>query len=237
MTHAVNPNSAVPLYKQISNIIAQDIREGKYSAGDRLPSELTLKDSFGVSRITIRAAIAELIDEGLLVRSQGKGTFIAQQKSMMPASDHPGFTEACRLAGRTASTKLLSIDYTYPSPAECSFLKLKETDKIIMTKRLRFIENYPTVIETNHYIPDFDFLFNEDLNGSLFKILAAHGIYIKESTRTLEICTAAKAEADMLEIKNNTPLLLFKDKQYDQNGRPVFISKQLYTTERMAFYL
>ncbi len=237
MINTINPKSVVPLYKQIANLLAQDIKDGKYTAGDKLPSELMLKDLFGVSRITIRAAIAELIDEGLLVRSQGKGTFIAQQKSMLSANDHPGFTESCRLAGRSASTQLLSIDYTYPSPGECQFLQLKETEKIIMTKRLRFIENYPTVIETNHYIPDFSFLFNEDLNGSLFAILAKYDIYVKDSIRTLEICSATRAEADMLEIKNNTPLLLFKDKQSDQNGRPIFISKQLYTTERMAFYL
>ena len=62
MASVINPNSAVPLYKQIANIIAQDIKNGKYSYGDRLPSELTLKDVFGVSRITVRAAIAELID-------------------------------------------------------------------------------------------------------------------------------------------------------------------------------
>lgn len=237
MASVINPNSAVPLYKQIANIIAQDIKNGKYSYGDRLPSELTLKDVFGVSRITVRAAIAELIDEGLLVRSQGKGTFIAQPKAVMPATDHPGFTQSCLLAGRTPSTKLLTIDYTYPSPTECQFLNLSENDKIIVSKRLRFIESYPTVIETNHYITDSNFLFNEDLNGSLFKILAKHNIYVTQSHRTLEICTATRAEADMLEIKTNTPLLLFKDKQLDQNGRPIFISKQLYTTERMAFYL
>lgn len=237
MGSTVNPNSAIPLYKQIANIIAQDIKDEKYKDGDRLPSELTLKDVFGVSRITIRAAIAELIDEGLIVRSQGKGTFIAPQKSIMPATDHPGFTQACLLAGRTPTTKLLSIDYTYPSPAECQFLKLKETDMVIVSKRLRFIEKYPTVIETNHYITDLNFLFDEDLNDSLFKVLANHNIYVGESQRTLEICTATRAEADMLEIRQNTPLLLFKDKQIDQNGRPIFISKQLYTTERMAFYL
>lgn len=237
MSSAINPNSAVPLYKQIANVIAQDIKEGKYNYGDRLPSELTLKDTFGVSRITIRAAISELIEEGLLVRSQGKGTFIARPKAIMPASDHPGFTQSCLLAGRTPSTKLLSIDYTYPSPAECLFLNLKETDRVIVSKRLRFIENYPTVIETNHYITDLDFLFNENLNGSLFEVLSNHDIYVAESHRTLEICTATRAEADMLEIKLNTPLLLFKDMQIDQNGRPIYISKQLYTTERMAFYL
>lgn len=173
MSSAINPNSAVPLYKQIANVIAQDIKDGKYNYGDRLPSELTLKDTFGVSRITIRAAISELMEEGLLVRSQGKGTFIAQPKAIMPASDHPGFTQSCLLAGRTPSTKLLSIDYTYPSPAECLFLNLNETDKVIVSKRLRFIENYPTVIETNHYITDFDFLFNEDLNGSLSRFSQA----------------------------------------------------------------
>ena len=84
MSSAINPNSAVPLYKQIANVIAQDIKDGKYNYGDRLPSELTLKDTFGVSRITIRAAISELMEEGLLVRSQGKGTFIAQPKPLCP---------------------------------------------------------------------------------------------------------------------------------------------------------
>ena len=160
MINTINPKSVVPLYKQIANLLAQDIKDGKYTAGDKLPSELMLKDLFGVSRITIRAAIAELIDEGLLVRSQGKGTFIAQQKSMLSANDHPGLPSLPSRREKRVNTAAFHRLY-YPSPGECQFLQLKETEKIIMTKRLRFIENYPTVIETNHYIPDFSFLFNE----------------------------------------------------------------------------
>lgn len=237
MENTINPSGSTPLYKQVEKILYNDIRSGKLKVGEKLPSELSLMETFNVSRITIRAAVSELVEDGFLVRAQGKGTFVAAPKTSYTANDLPGFTKSCRMAGKIARTRLLKIEYAYPSKSESEFLGIHETDQIISTKRLRYVDNYPTVVETNHYLMDFNFLWKEDLEGSLFEILAAHGIHVTNSTRTLEICLAKEDETELLGVPLETPLLLFKDKQTDANGRPIFVSRQVYNTENMTFYL
>ncbi len=238
MSTKVNPNSIVPMYKQVLNILTEQIKKGQLKPGDKLPSEAALMNQYEVSRITIRGAITELVEEGILERSQGKGTFVATPKSLYTAKDDFGFTRSCILAGKKPTTKLLSSEMIYPSQNYIDYFGIKETQKILCTKRLRFVDEEPTMIETNHYAPTLEFLLNESLEGSLFELLGTkYNIYVDESVRTVEVYIATKEDAALLKVKNNTPLLLFKDRQKDSEGKPLFISRQVYCTERLKFYL
>lgn len=238
MNETINPNSIVPMYKQVLKIISNQIKNGELKPEDKLPSEASLMKRFGVSRVTIRAAISELVEDGILVRSQGKGTFVATPKSLYKADDRHGFTRSCLLAGKTPSTKVLSVEMIHPTSQDIEFLNIKETDMIVCSKRLRLVDNEPTIIETNHYPASFSFLLNENLEGSLFELLSSkYNILVSESIRTLEVYYPNKDEASLLGVKQSTPLLLFKDKQKDANGNPLFISKQIYCTTNLKFYL
>ena len=139
MSAKVNPNSIVPMYKQVLNILTEQIKNGELKHGDKLPSEAELMKQYGVSRITIRGAIAELVEEGILERSQGKGTFVATPKELYTAKDDFGFTRSCILSGKKPSTKLLSKEMIYPSQNDMEYFQIRETDKILCTKRLRFV--------------------------------------------------------------------------------------------------
>ena len=236
MESLVNPNSVVPMYKQILKILSERIAQGVWGPGDKLPPESALMEQFGVSRITVRAAIEELTDSGVLVRSKGKGTFVASPKSTYKANDIIGFTKSCRLAGKTPTTKLIKAEWIYPTQADMEFLNIPEDRQIIYTERLRFVDNHPTLIEVNHCSPELSFLFDENLEGSLFEILEKHGISIENRHRSLEICYATKNEANLLNVEKNKPLILFRDEQFDQSGKPLYLSKQVYNTEHMKFY-
>ncbi len=236
MSAIIDPNSVTPMYKQVLKILSDRITSGQLKPGDKLPSETALMSEFGVSRITVRAAIIELAEDGILVRSQGKGTFVATPKSTYKANDTIGFSHSCRLAGKVPSSRLIYSDWIYPSQKDMDFFKIKETEKIICTKRLRYVDNIPTLIEINHYSPQLTFLFTENLEGSLFEIFGKHGITITNSMRSLEICFPTKEEIILLNLKKDTPLLLFKDVQKDAKGKPLYLSKQLYNTEHMKFY-
>lgn len=236
MATVVNPNSAVPMYKQVFTIISDWIASGELKPGDRIPSEAELIEEFGVSRITVRSAIAELVEDGVLTRSQGKGTFVAAPKSVYKANDLVGFSRSCILAGKTPSTKLISIEYVLPMAKQSEFFRIPDTENIICTKRLRSVDGVPTMFEVNYYPAKFSFLFEENLEGSLFEIFQKHNLEIVNKVRTLETCFPTKEECELLNLSKNTPLLLFKDTQADPADNPLFLSKQLYNTEYLKFY-
>jgi DNA-binding GntR family transcriptional regulator len=238
MTDLINHNSDVAMYKQLTEIIKSQIESGQLKTGEKIPSEAELIKKYNVSRITVRAAISELVEDGVLVRSQGKGTFVASPKSVYQANDHIGFTRSCILAGKTPSTKLLKAELVLPPSSIKKFLGIADDEKVIMTERLHSVDNEPISIETNHYPLSFGFLLNENLEGSLFELLEEkYKIIIAHSERTLEVCFPTAYETKLLNIKPHTPLLLFKDKQTDSENKPLFTSKQVYCTENLKFYL
>lgn len=233
----IDPTSMIPLYKQVAGIITEEINKGNIAAGEKLPSELLLMKVFNVSRVTIRGAILELVSDGLLVRSQGKGTFVAPKKKLQSANDTTGLTASCKRLGKELYSKILSTGYAYPTKTESEYLNIEETEQIIEVVRLRHIDKRPTVIETSHFLKKYDFLLRENLEGSIFECMSRHGISVHTSQRTLEICNASAYEAELLEIKRNSPLLLFRDFQSDGYNNPLFVAKQLYNTQDMVFYL
>ncbi len=236
MSEPLNPNSVIPLYKQVSRVLSDRIASGELKSGSRIPSEAELINEFGISRITVRAAIAKLVEDGMLTRSRGKGTFVSSPKSVYRANDLVGFSRSCILAGKTPSTKLLSIEYVLPTPKYMQFFQVSDTQKVICTKRLRYVDDFPTMLEINHYPAKCSFLFEEDLEGSLFGIFSSREIQIVNKIRTLETCFPTEEECALLRLSKNTPLLLFKDTQADGDGQPLFLSKQLYNTEHLKFY-
>ena len=92
---------AQPLYKQIVQAIQHSIQSGEYPEGSRLPSEQELSELFHVSRITVRTALKELADEELVIRRQGKGTYVGKKKFKRNLSLVTSFSEACRYGART----------------------------------------------------------------------------------------------------------------------------------------
>ncbi len=237
ITRKINPTSMIPMYKQIISVINEQIESGELQPGDKLPSETELMKEYKVSRITIRAAVSELEESGLVIRSRGKGTFIASKKELYSADDQIGFTHSCQQEGKCATTEVISVSWEYPTLSDVEYMKIEEDSRILITKRLRFVDGEPTMIETNHYSPQFRFLEQESLDGSLYDILQKHKIFLGKSIRTLEVVYANSQEANLLKLKKGDALLLFTDKHQDENGSPLFISKQVYCTQRLKFYL
>ena len=172
---SIDPSSITPMYKQVAGIISEGIRTGELKVGEKLPSEFELMKDFNVSRVTIRGAISELVTDGLLVRSQGKGTFVAPQKKLQSANDTTGLTDSCRQAGKVLKSQVLSVEYAYPTHADSEFLAVDESQQVIEIKRLRYIDGHPSILETLYFPRKYDFLLHENLEGSVFSILHAHG--------------------------------------------------------------
>lgn len=233
----VKAMSAVPLYKQIVNDLMEKIDGGVFKEGDKLPTETDLMEQYDVSRITVRAAIKELEDADMVERTRGKGTFVTMKRDSYAADDRESFTHSCMLSGKKPSTKVLQAGWVYPSLKDMRFLGVREDENILQTRRLRLVDGVPTVLETNSYAPSLAFLDHEDLSGSLLEVLESHGVSLGSNERTLQVCFANAYEAENLNVESGAALLLFVDKRCDSEGQPIFLSRQVYCTERLKFYL
>ena len=111
----LNQDNIVPLYEQLMNILEHDIRTGKYSPGDRIMTESELSKKYGISLITVRKAIGLLTEKGLLIKKQGKGTFVAKPKYSRNIRRLSGFTQMCEQmgvvpGGRMLDNRLIAAD-------------------------------------------------------------------------------------------------------------------------------
>ena len=105
----------VPVYIQIHNAIRADIEAGKWRVGDRIPSERDLAVTFKVSRMTLRQAIQTLVDEGILERRVGSGTYVANQKVQEKMSGVTSFTDLMQAQGKVPSSKTVSYHVAQPT--------------------------------------------------------------------------------------------------------------------------
>ena len=146
-------NSDIPLYTQLVGIIKRQISSGALAVGALLPSESELCRALDVSRNTVRQAIGELEDEGLVVRKRGKGTFVAD-----PTTNRRGvrysFTTEVSSMGKTPSSTLVDFDVIVPSAAICQKMELKEGTSVYCFTRIRNVDGQPLILETSYY-PQF----------------------------------------------------------------------------------
>lgn len=146
-------SSDIPLYTQLVGIIKRQIASGTLAVGALLPSEAELCRALDVSRSTVRQAIGELEEEGLVMRKRGKGTFVAD-----PSTNRRGvrysFTTEVSSMGKTPSSTLVDFDLITPPTDICSKMELKEGAKVYCFTRIRNVDGQPLILETSYY-PQF----------------------------------------------------------------------------------
>lgn len=143
-------DSDIPLYAQLVGIIKRNISTGTLAVGDLLPSEAELCRWMNISRNTVRQAIGELEDEGLVVRKRGRGTFVAD-----PATNRRGvrysFTTEVSSLGKVPSSTLIDFDVIVPSQAVCEKMELREGTPVYCFTRVRNVDGEPLILETSYY--------------------------------------------------------------------------------------
>lgn len=227
----LNKDSSVALYQQLVNQIKDQIQSGELKPGNRLMTELELSKEYDISRITVRKAIDILVEEDILVKKQGVGTFVAEKKLNRDMSFFMGFTRSCLLDGKVPSTRLLSAELIEATSSDIENLDLKEGDKVIRIRRLRCCDGNVVVVEENHFPQRYAFLLGEDLEGSIYEKLEKHDIYMSGGKKRISICRATQEESSLLGVSLGAPLLLTKDTCVDQEGKPVHSCKSVINPE------
>lgn len=228
----LNKESSVPLYQQLVNEIKEQIREGTLKENDRVMTELEFSKAYDISRITVRKAIEMLVEEEILIKKQGIGTFVAEKKLNRDMTTFMGFTQSCEIEGRKASSKLVTADLVEASPGDIRNLELGEGERVIRIIRIRYCDDMPVILEENHFSQKYAYLLGCDLSGSLHQLLTENGSGPVNGKKNIGICYANEVEKEYLKVEMGEALLLSKDVGYDRDGTPVYYSKSVINPAR-----
>ncbi len=223
-----------PLYRQIKDLILQALDKGEWRPGESIPSEMELAARFSVSQGTVRKAIDEMAAENLLVRRQGKGTYVASH------SDPRAFFRFLRLAPLTGG-----IESSKSTPLECwrakagveaaRVLGLKAGDPIIIVRRLLEFSDKPVVVD-EIYLPGeiFTGLSLEVLKesqASLYSLFeGTFGVRMIRAEERLRAVAADRSSAELLRVPEGSPLLSVERVSFTYGDRPVEWRRGLYST-------
>lgn len=206
--------SSVPLYRQFETAIRERIAGEEWKEDERFPSENELCTLSGLSRMTVRGVLNDLVSEGLLYRIQGKGTFVAPRKLQMGPTAYAGIREQLERMGLPTQTRLTEFRRIKASAKVSRMLNIRTGEEVQFIERLRSIREQPVSIHRSYLPMDFvQSLEEHDLEGrQLCHILHEHyGLQPKYSSQTLESVRAKSSEAEMLAISAGDPVLLLEE--------------------------
>ncbi|MGK5071857.1 GntR family transcriptional regulator [Janthinobacterium sp. ZB1P44] len=225
-----------PLYQQIKALITQSLQSGEWKPGELIPSEVELAGRFKVSQGTVRKAIDELAAENLVMRRQGKGTFVSTHHEarahfrflrLVPDEGVPHYPES----------KFIEVKRVRAPADVARLMDLKSGDAVIFIKRVQYFDGVPTIVE-ELWLP-----------GLIFKGLTAerlveykgpmYGLFetefgtrmIRASEQIRAVCADAGA-AQLLNIDLGTPLLSSERVSFTYGDKPVELRRGLYLTSR-----
>ncbi|KRN89054.1 GntR family transcriptional regulator [Ligilactobacillus ceti] len=227
-----------PIYIQIHNQIKTWIESDKWSVGDRIPSERELASQFGVSRMTLRQAIQTLVDEGILERHVGAGTYVSRKKVQEKMSVVTSFTALTEAQGKTPSSKTISFIVTTPSLSEIEKLKLADNQRVLRMERIRYADDVPICFEVAtvpyELVKEYD---REQITQSLYRTLESQGLRIGHSQQIVSSMLASEKIADYLDLKRGDAILRLRQITLLGDGTPFEYVRTQYAGNRFEFYL
>lgn len=222
---------AAARYRGIERYLRGLVDEAK--PGDPLPSEAKLCERFSVSRMTVRQALQELTNDGLVDRRRGQGTFVAQR----PVHRRPGvflsFSEEMARRGVKATSRLLDASVTNARPAESADLSLGNAADVVRVVRVRLADGTPVALEDAALLPELATVLDEDLaSGSMHDALQRLGIVATRAVGTITARLARASETDLLDLPPQAALLVELRILFDQSGRAFERTETRYVADR-----
>jgi len=234
----LSPNQIKPLFEQLRDLVRNDIINGKYTQGEKMPSEDDLGKLYGVSRITVRRALQELCDEGMLIRRQGKGTFVLTQKHKNRMDLINGFTDYMQDHGRKIRRIILEKKHMKPSEDIADSLQINMQDSVIYVKRLMIDGDIPFMIDECWYpFNRFPHLF-EDIkeDTSTYQILSnKYNVNFAKSYKEMNACLSTEEISNDLGCAVGEPIFSIQKIVYDIADIPVQISKMAVIGSRVTY--
>lgn len=236
MPTALNRDAATPLYVQLSDLLREKIERGDWKPDQKIPSENELNQTYGISRMTARQVLARLVDEGLLFRVQGKGTFVAHRKISTRLPSYMGIREQLEQKGYATRTELLSQGLIEAEARVARELNVTEGSAVYMVKRLRLVEDSPISLHES-YVPQelAPGMIDHDLvQRQLCAVLETeYGLRMIHVHETLESTIPSRQELKALRARPNTPLLLLEQRISSESRMPFEFSRIFFRGDKV----
>lgn len=232
-------NIPIPLYYQLEDALSRRIEKGEFQPGTLIPTEEQLQQEYGVSRTTVRQAVARLVLAGKLTRIPGRGTFVTEPRYL----EKPGlrsiaedlFTQNIELAVRMVSSSV-----ERPTPKLAKLLELGEDDEVVHLVRVRYAEGEPIFL-CDSYLPHRlvpGLRDRELVDGSLYKTLeTVYGKSPVDGDEELRASLATAEEAKLLAIKPGAPVLVSRRVTYLTGGQAVEYSRLVFASGRFRYHI
>jgi DNA-binding GntR family transcriptional regulator len=228
-------NSPVPLYYQAARAIEEAIEDGRLPRGSKLNSELDLAEQLGISRPTMRAALKQLVDKGLVIRRRGIGTIVAPQP-VRRAVALTSLYDDLKAAGREPRTHVLMLEEVPCPPDVAEHLGLGPNAPVLRFERLRVASSDPIALMCNAVPVGLFEIEKEDLEQTgLYELFRESGITPHVATQRVGARKAGAREAELLEIEPGDPVLTMARIAYDPHGRPIEYGSHCYPAESYWF--
>jgi DNA-binding GntR family transcriptional regulator len=223
-----------PLYLQIKNILKDRILHGVYPIKTNIPSEPQLENEFNVSKITIRNAIKELVQEGYLEKKSGKGTKVIRNTSASKLSKGKRFTEVLVEEGHKIQRQLLQAEVVCNEEGTEPHRLFGE--HCLRVERLYHLDDVPYIHYTHYVTAQIEGTERSDLNTqSLYEVIEEQDISLEKFRDQFAVAIAPSYVEDRLHVKRKTPLLKRLRYSYDEMGNLIEYSEGYYNTEMQHY--
>jgi DNA-binding GntR family transcriptional regulator len=231
----VDRSSPIPLYFQISTRLEKAIQDSELPAGSRLENEISLGQRFGLSRPTVRRAIQELVDKGLLVRRRGVGTQVVHGQVTRNVELTSLYEDLGR-TGQKPTTSVISHEIGEADAQMAEILNVPVGDRVLHIKRLRLADGVPIAILDNTLPSDFADIRVEDLETrGLYQILRTRGVTMRVAKQQIGARSATAAESKLLQLPKGAALLTMARTAFDSSGRAVEFGRHCYSPDLYSF--
>jgi len=231
--------SKLPLHHQLYDLLRGKIRSGEWVEGQMIPTEPELINQYGVSRIVIRQVLNRLVNEGLIFRQQGRGSFVAERRLEEGLSRIISFTEDMRQRGLTPKTRILFKGLVPATKDISEHLRIQAGDELACLERLRLANDEPMSIEeaylVHHYFPG---VLNEDYAIVPLRqaLQQKYGVRIIRAHQVIRAVQATAEMARLLTTQSKSPLLLIERVSFSEQEQPVEFLRIYYRGDRYSLY-
>lgn len=234
----IDKKSPVPIYHQLEELVKNQIDSGQLQPDQAIPSEREFAEQYQISRMTVRQALTNLVNEGFLYRKKGTGTFVNKRKVEQVLQGLTSFTEDMIERGFTPSSEILSYTKVPASRSVALHLEIGQEEPVLQIERIRLADGVPMALETT-YMP-FDLakdLTKEQAEDSIYRYIEEKlSLTIDEARQELEAVVANADDAKYLHIEQGSPVLRIMRITYLEDGTPFEYVKSSFRADRYRFY-